>query len=156
MKHHKMLSFDPQSVRLVAEGEDVEYKFCKNKEHKVCNWIIEKNDPHRFCSACQLNRTIPNLRSGKNFSKWRNLEIAKHRLVYQLQKIGLLLPSKLKHEIGLCFDFITRQDNPKIMTGHASGVITILLMEADSVLREQMRKQLDEPYRTLIGHLRHE
>jgi hypothetical protein len=42
------------------------------------------------------------------------------------------------------------------MTGHANGVITILLREADSALREQMRKQFLEPYRTLIGHLRHE
>ena len=42
------------------------------------------------------------------------------------------------------------------MTGHSDGVITILLREADPVQREQMRKQLSEPYRTLIGHLGHE
>ena len=42
------------------------------------------------------------------------------------------------------------------MTGHANGVITILLKEADPVIREKIRKKLSEPYRTLIGHLRHE
>ena len=42
------------------------------------------------------------------------------------------------------------------MTGHINGVITILISEADSVIREHNRVVLDEPYRTLIGHLRHE
>jgi hypothetical protein len=57
---------------------------------------------------------------------------------------------------GLCFDFIAKKNNSQIMTGHANGVITILLREADSVSREQIRKELQEPFRTLIGHLRHE
>jgi hypothetical protein len=152
----KMLTFHPIGNSLISDREGIEYKYCKNHEYGVCNWLVEKNDPHEFCTACQLNRTIPNLTDHKNFPKWKNLEIAKHRLVYQLQKIGLLLPSKLKHEEGLCFDFIAKQGNPKIMTGHANGVITILLKEADSVLREQMRMLMMEPYRTLIGHLRHE
>jgi hypothetical protein len=30
----------------------------------------------------------------ENFEKWQNLEIAKHRLIYQLQKIGLDLQVK--------------------------------------------------------------
>ena len=84
------------------------------------------------------------------------MEIAKHRLIFQLQKIGLSLPSKMSNDGGLCFDFVAQQNNPNLMTGHANGVITILLREADSVLREKMRKQFLEPYRTLLGHLRHE
>lgn len=152
----KMLTFGLSGYSLISDRESIEYKYCKNHEYKVCNWLLEMNDPNDYCSACQLNRTIPNLSDRKNFPKWKNLEIAKHRLIYQLQKLGLLLPSKLRHEEGLCFDFIAKQNNPKIMTGHANGVITILLKEADSVLREQMRMLMSEPYRTLIGHLRHE
>jgi len=151
-----MESFDPTGDRMLSDLKKKEYKFCKNKEHEVCNWLLEIEDKHEYCSACQLNRTIPNLSDKKNFPKWKNLEIAKHRLIYQLQKIGLDLPSKLVNDDGLCFDFIVKKSNPNIMTGHARGVVTILLREADSVLREQIRKQLDEPYRTLIGHLRHE
>lgn len=153
---HRMLTFNPQGETLISDREQIEYKYCKNKEHEVCNWLVEKSDPQNYCRACQLNRTIPNLSAKKNFKKWRNLEIAKHRLVYQLQKIGLDLPSKKNNENGLCFDFVARHNNPKLMTGHANGVITILLREADSVLREQTRLELLEPYRTLIGHLRHE
>ncbi len=151
-----MLTFDPTLNRLISDREKIEYKYCKNKEYEVCNWIIEKNDPAEYCSACQLNRTIPNLSNQLNFDKWRNLEIAKHRLIYQLQKIGLTLLSKNHLDEGFCFDFVARQNNPELMTGHADGVITILLREADSAHREQTRLQLLEPYRTLIGHLRHE
>jgi len=153
---HKMLTFNPEGATLMSDREQIEYKYCKNKEHEVCNWLVEKSDPQHYCRACQLNRTIPNLSAKKNFKKWRNLEIAKHRLVYQLQKIGLDLPSKKNNAEGLCFDFVDRHNNPKLMTGHANGVITILLREADSVFREQTRLELLEPYRTLIGHLRHE
>jgi len=152
----KMLTFDPTNGTLISDRESSAYKYCKNKEHEVCNWLLEESDEQEYCSACQLNRTIPNLSAKKNFRKWQNLEVAKHRLVYQLQKIGLDLPSKMVNEDGLCFDFIVKKSNPNIMTGHASGVITILLREADAALREQIRKELDEPYRTLIGHLRHE
>ncbi|TVZ59690.1 hypothetical protein NA63_2226 [Flavobacteriaceae bacterium MAR_2010_105] len=153
----QMLTFDSiEKTPLISNREKIAYKYCKNKSYDVCNWLIEKDSPEEFCSACLLNRTIPNLSDEKNFEKWRNLEVAKHRLVYQLQKIGLSLPSKVTDENGLCFDFVANQKGSKFMTGHANGVITILLSEADSVEREKMRKQFLEPYRTLIGHLRHE
>ncbi len=42
------------------------------------------------------------------------------------------------------------------MTGHANGLITINIAEADRVERERPRVALGEPYRTLLGHLRHE
>ena len=42
------------------------------------------------------------------------------------------------------------------MTGHANGLITISLAEADDAERERQRNQMGEPYRTLLGHFRHE
>ncbi|WP_047546134.1 putative zinc-binding metallopeptidase [Psychroserpens sp. Hel_I_66] len=155
-KDRKMLTFNTKSKSLVSDKERIAYKYCKNKTYNVCNWIIEENSPEEYCNACQLNRTIPNLTDVNNFQNWKDLEIAKHRLIYQLQKIGLPLPSKMKSEEGLCFDFVEQEQDPSLMTGHANGVITILLREADSVKREQMRKQFLESYRTLVGHLRHE
>ncbi len=152
----EMLTFDPTAITLISDREKIEFKYCKNKGYGVCNWLIAKNHAQPYCPACQLNRTIPDLSDKNNFSKWQNLEVAKHRLIYQLQKLGLELPSKISNDKGLCFDFIAKNNDPQIMTGHADGVITILLREADSVVREQMRMQLKEPYRTLIGHLRHE
>lgn len=151
-----MLTFDPSKEKLISDREQIRYRYCQNQQHDVCNWLVEEDESGEYCRACQLNRTVPNLSDPQNFEGWRNLEVAKHRLVYQLQKIGLALPSKMTEDDGLCFDFVAKQNNPNLMTGHASGVITILLREADSVLREQARKQMLEPYRTLIGHLRHE
>lgn len=132
------------------------YGYCKNHDYGVCNWLTKSESG--YCAACSLNRTIPNLDDAGNFEKWRRLEIAKHRLVYQLQRLGLPVESKMKNGAsGLCFDFLSNKDNDDpVMTGHANGVITILLAEADSVHREQMRKHLSESYRTLIGHFRHE
>ncbi len=44
----------------------------------------------------------------------------------------------------------------KVFTGHENGVITLDLAEGDDVHREQLRIAMDEPYRTLLGHFRHE
>ena len=62
---------------------------------------------------------------------------------------------------GLAFDFLadpdaSREDNPKVMTGHAEGLITIHIAEADDAERERRRRDMGEPYRTLLGHFRHE
>ncbi|HWN97018.1 MAG TPA: putative zinc-binding metallopeptidase, partial [Methylomirabilota bacterium] len=43
-----------------------------------------------------------------------------------------------------------------VMTGHNEGVITINVAEADDAERERRRVALHEPFRTLLGHLRHE
>jgi hypothetical protein len=43
-----------------------------------------------------------------------------------------------------------------VLTGHSHGVIVINLAEADDAERERRRTALGEPYRTLLGHMRHE
>src|SRR5215207_4522163 len=49
-----------------------------------------------------------------------------------------------------------RPERPKVMTGHDNGLITIALAEADDAERERRRTAMGEPYRTLLGHFRHE
>lgn len=153
----EMKSFDPSGLKIVSKKQEKKYRFCKNKEYNVCNWLVDTSSNDDYCVACSLNRTIPNLTNKKNHEKWHKLEYAKHRMVYQLQRFKLDFPSKLMDpENGLCFDFLAKQEGTTVMTGHAEGVITILLSEADSVLREQMRLEMSEAYRSLIGHFRHE
>jgi len=41
-----------------------------------------------------------------------------------------------------------------VVTGHAGGLVTINVAEADDDYREKHRESLKEPYRTIIGHLR--
>jgi hypothetical protein len=43
-----------------------------------------------------------------------------------------------------------------VTTGHADGLITLDIAEAEPVHREELRISLGEPYRTPLGHVRHE
>lgn len=152
-----ILTFEPDKLVMKSDKDGKLYRYCSNREFDVCNWLIPFEMGERFCEACELNRTIPNLSDHQNFQKWKRLEVAKHRLIYQLDRLKLPYVSKLKKpDEGVCFDFLSRSPTHNRMTGHASGVITILLDEADSVHLEKMKSELLEPYRTLIGHFRHE
>jgi hypothetical protein len=44
----------------------------------------------------------------------------------QLQKNRFRFTKMSNDKEGLCFDFVVQKNNPKLMTGHANGVITIL------------------------------
>lgn len=139
------------------------YRMCKNySEAQVCNWMIPADSPEPLCQACRLNRTIPDLSESHNVACWSRLETAKRRLVYTL--LALDLPLKNKQDdakLGLAFDFLADPDddfkeNQKVMTGHAEGLITINIAEADDAVREKMRLNMNERYRTVLGHFRHE
>lgn len=136
-----------------------EYRFCANERHEACNWLIAASSPHEFCAACRHNRMIPDLSIMENAINWRKIENAKHRLFYTLLKLRLPLSTRNEDaEGGLAFDFLAvpRSDSGPVMTGHASGLITLSLSEADDSERERQRRQMGEPYRTLLGHFRHE
>ena len=134
------------------------YKFCANATHDVCNWLIPAHAPDQFCLACRHNRTIPDLTQAENLRHWRLIELAKHRLFYTLIKLRLPLDADGKDTHPLIFDFLDpgTAAGPPVMTGHAEGVITLNVAEADDAERERMRGKLGELYRTLLGHFRHE
>jgi hypothetical protein len=136
------------------------YTYCHNHAEGACNWLVPTTSTGSFCVACSLNRTIPNLEQPEHRARWRRLEVAKHRLVYSLLRMGLPVVSKaVDPERGLWFDFLA-DPNPeageKVMTGHDEGLITINIAEADDIEREMARKAMAELYRTLLGHFRHE
>ncbi len=156
---------------LVAEGEGrwhalatpgARYRFCANADHDACNWLVPEDSAETRCAACRLNRTIPDLSQPENWRHWHRLEQAKHRLVYSLIRLGLPLANKADDaEGGLAFDFLadpgpTFREGERVMTGHAQGLITINIGEADDAERERHRQDMAEPYRTVLGHFRHE
>ena len=138
------------------------YRMCANAAQAACNWLVPADSPTPFCVACQHNRTIPDLSTPENLLSWQKLESAKRRLFYTLLKLELPIPTKFEDEAkGLAFDFLADPDAPglnapRVMTGHDNGLITINLAEADDAERERRRSSLGEPYRTILGHLRHE
>ncbi len=135
-------------------------RFCANAQHDVCNWLIAADHAETFCAACRHNRTIPDLSQPQNAARWRKIELAKHRLFYTLLKLRLPLTTRPEDPNGLAFDFLAVPKGPTaappVMTGHASGLITLNLAEADDSERERARHDMGEPYRTLLGHFRHE
>lgn len=134
------------------------YRYCQNSTHSTCNWLVPSGHSSNFCTACELNRTIPDLSQNENLKKWKRIEAAKHRLVYSLLKFRLPLSSNgQNNSIPLVFDFMESKDqHNKVMTGHDNGLITLNIEEADEAERVQHKVELHEKYRTLLGHLRHE
>lgn len=146
-----------------ADNQQQLVRLCQNRhDFDVCNWVMPAEDHHLRCLSCRLNRTIPNLSSPVNLQRWRALEQAKRRLIYGLLALGLPVLSQWDDADGLLFDFLedarsdAELDEGYVTTGHAGGVITINVLEADDVTRESMRAQMNEVYRTLLGHFRHE
>jgi len=134
------------------------YKYCANHSYGVCNWLVAASSPNIYCEACELNKTIPDITSAANIALWQKMENAKHRLLYTLFRLNLPTVSKGKDLAnGLAFDFLANtHPRERVLTGHDEGLITINIEEADEVVREQARRQMGEPYRTLLGHFRHE
>jgi hypothetical protein len=148
------LVFDPSTMHM--EKLDGEHRqACANAVYGACNWCADA-DCKPFCVACDLNRLIPDLNYAQNLWLWRRIELAKHRLCYDLLRLKLPLVSQRRDpQWGLVFDFKSDALGP-VTTGHADGVITLNIAEADDALRESHRTALHEPYRTLLGHFRHE
>src|ERR1700730_17685282 len=137
------------------------YRYCANAAHNVCNWLISADSPDQLCTTCRHNHVIPDLRQAENLGHWRLIEIAKYREICTLFRLHMSAKTKAEDPDGLAFDFLAdiaapSPGTPPVMTGHANGVITINLAAAEHAERERRRRQMREPYRTLLGHFRHE
>ena len=162
-KHQTLSALLSQGDMYVALSDQSQgqWRFCANHQHDVCNWLVDATSDSEYCCACELNRYIPNLDTGDQKDAWRELEFAKHRLVYSLLRFNLPLVSKAQDAAtGLSFDFVSEKDavpaEAETLTGHADGQVTINASEADPVERTKMQQDMDESYRTLLGHFRHE
>jgi len=130
------------------------WRRCANGALSGCNWLAPESGSQ--CFSCELTRTRPNDSDAKGLSQFLAAEQAKRRLVAELDELGLPITTRDEDpDGGLAFDLLSSV-NEKVMIGHAGGVITINLAESDDAYRERMRAQLDEPYRTMLGHFRHE
>lgn len=159
------LAFDIESSEMVAlpsaSDPAATHKACLNyTEAATCNWAINADSPESYCCSCQLTETVPDLSVNENQRALAKIEEAKRRLIYNLDRLGLRpAPRNEENPDGLTFRFLAESDDPKakpVLTGHASGVVTLNTAEANDAERERRRTALGEPYRTLLGHLRHE
>ena len=158
------VQWQPEPPSLAAQV----YIRCRNlATPAACNWLVPTNaledgqTPQPLCQACGPNRTIPDLNDAAypdNGVLWGRIELAKRRLFSSLLALGLPIASLTEDPVrGLAFDLLRSPDGgPPVMTGHKEGLITLDLLEADDAVREAVRTAMREPYRTLLGHFRHE
>ena len=162
---------EPDTFTVFGDTNGKRYHHCANlMTEAACNWMVpaprEGDDPAfntdglvpGLCLSCSVTRTIPDLSIEGNGALWRQLELAKRRLISQLLALGLPVVTRLSDPVhGLAFDFLSSMaGSPHVMTGHDTGVITLNAEEAEDAVRERIRAEMREPYRTLLGHFRHE
>jgi hypothetical protein len=121
-----------------------------------CNWMLPADSEDTWCRSCQLTRGRPDVGRPAAIEAWMAAESAKRRLVHQLDELSL--PVEIRSDTmpdGLVFDLVHLPGEGGI-TGHLDGVVTLDLAETDEHHRDVLRRRLGEPFRTVIGHLRHE
>jgi hypothetical protein len=121
-----------------------------------CNWMLPADSDTPWCRSCRLTRGRPDEARPDAVAAWMTAEAAKRRLVHQLDTLGLPIDGRSSADPeGLAFDLVHLPGEGGI-TGHFEGVVTLDLAETDDRHRDELRLRLDEPFRTVIGHLRHE
>lgn len=136
-----------------------DYELCANRHLATCNWLVPvtpPGEPGLLCASCRLTRTRPRDDDGDALAAFASAEAAKRRLMLELSELKLPIVGRDEDpDYGLAFDLLSSA-HEQVFTGHQNGVITLDLAEGDDVHREQLRVEMAEPYRTLLGHFRHE
>ncbi|WP_311272509.1 MULTISPECIES: putative zinc-binding metallopeptidase [unclassified Rhizobium] len=145
----------------LVSNPEKQIRFCANEVNDICNWSVPSDSNSNFCPACSHNRLVPDATTEDGIEQWRRLSQAQRHLFYSLLRLKLPHPNRDVHPNGLVFDFLVDEVAPDgsiipAMTGHDEGLIAIRAAESDDATREQIRSNMNEPYRTMLGHFRHE
>jgi hypothetical protein len=157
------------TLLVIADGADSKYggsvdarayRLCANLHTAECNWLVEvgsaQNRADELCASCRLTRTRPGDADAVGLTQFAAAEKAKRRLIVELAELKLPIVGRDEDpDFGLAFDLLS-STHEELFTGHENGVITLDLAEGNDAHREQLRIAMDEPYRTLLGHFRHE
>ena len=162
-----LTGFDPVSSELEAleysgahlvplgQGQGPRWACCARCELVQCNWLVPATGAPQTCLSCRLTGNLPPDRDNAYRRAFTKAELAKRRLVFQLHQLRLpIIDREQDPRRGLSFQLLAADRH--VVTGHENGVIAIDLNETDDSFREQTRAQFGEPYRTLLGHFRHE
>ena len=151
----EIVALAPTDAGLRTTGDGPPRRPCANIRLAACNWLAPVDGPE-LCASCLLTRTRPADADTRGLAAFLRAEVAKRQLLFQLDELRLPVVGRADDpEHGLAFDLLGRHAGP-VITGHDDGLITIDLAEGDDGHREALRVRLAEPYRTLLGHFRHE
>ncbi len=139
---------------LYVDSEGGEWHVCRNLPLSGCTWLTQEEGGQ--CFSCSLTRTRPNDEDAVGLANYPAAEKAKRRVLVELDALGFEVIGKdTDPDNGLAFDLLSSVEE-NVVIGHANGLITIDLAESQAAHREKVREKLGEPYRTMLGHFRHE
>ncbi|MFE1664780.1 putative zinc-binding metallopeptidase [Microbacterium sp. P02] len=137
-----------------VDAQGLIWHVCRNLNLSGCTWLAPLQGGQ--CFSCSLTRTRPNDADLPGIEAFPIAERAKRHLIVELDRLDLAVVGREEDpERGLCFDLLS-SSHENVTIGHDDGVITIDLAEGNDSYRERIRSKLDEPYRTMLGHFRHE
>lgn len=139
----------------IATASMVDRLPCANRTRWRCNWLGLDTG---ICESC----TILDAADHHDDRRMIVFQSAQRRALYQLDVVGLAWRRVSTDEFGLAapgelqFTYRSSAAGDQAVIGHTGGVINLDLDEADPAVREQIRTNLGEYYRTPLGHIRHE
>ena len=140
------VAYDPQARAFLPMPP-----FCINRDIIGCNWIAPEEGA--FCRSCAMTALAPAKEIPNSMTNWAETEASKRWVLDNLGRWHWFRPE----DPGTRPVFHMLADGIALAgMGHSDGVVTISVSEADPVIRITRREALDEPYRTMIGHMRHE
>ena len=144
------VAYDPAADAFVSDQP-----FCANRDSIGCNWTCAPDQT--LCESCRMTSVHPDLAVAGNDQLWAKAEAAKRHTLIGLMRWGWFTTSDTgpRPEFHMLAE-ATSSGSVDVTMGHAAGLVTINLAEADASERVRRREMLGEPYRTLIGHFRHE
>lgn len=144
------LTFDPEAGSFVPNGIP-----CAQAQDIGCNWMAEAETG--LCRSCRAVVTIPDLSVAENRALWAKSAAALRWVLANLARWEWFTDADPgpRPVFEMLSERIGGASVPVSM-GHADGVITINVAEADPALRLARQQQLGELYRSMIGHMRHE
>ncbi len=140
------VAYDPQARAFLTMPP-----FCANREVIGCNWIAPEQGA--FCRSCAMTALAPDPSIPGAMLHWAQTEAAKRWVLDNLGRWNWFRPED--PGVRPVFRMLAEGAVPVFM-GHVQGVVTISVTEAEPVLSATRREALHEPYRTMIGHMRHE
>ncbi len=156
------------TMRTIAAAAATGARQCRNwTQYGACNWFTtaRPGTVSDYCTACEMNDVVPDLADLRRRALWTETERAKRRVIFSLLQLRLPLfglGAKRPLRFRLLADervdtgAVDPPNQQPFHMGHDNGSLTLDVGEADDAHREAIRKRMHEPYRTMLGHLRHE
>lgn len=151
-REQELVAVNQHGIHVDEQGSS--WRVCRNAQLSGCNWLSDSEEG--YCFSCSLTRTRPSDTDVRGLANYAPAERAKRRLIVELDMLELPIVTRNEDpERGLAFDLLSSHEAP-VTTGHDNGIITLDLAESNDAYRARLRLDLDEPYRTVLGHFRHE